>query len=410
MSKKKRAASRLMNFIVIISLGVCILLGVSSVTYALINQDDPDVIIQIDGNGKIIQSGSLLGKDIWYPGRSVDGIMRIHNNFKRMSTEEFGLNVDIVTGNDEISEALVYNSFINNMRLTISKGKLLAFDDIIVDNKSIAELLIDDSNKDTDDNKSKNFQQYIIEKGSSINLKYTLCMNRDAGEELQGINADVAFTIGVNEIPAPNPPDDDDDDDDRDDKDDDLIEEPDYIIPGLDGHWAHDCIIALIENDVIDPDSKSRIRPDDYITRAEAAVLMGRALKLEESDDTDTGYVDNVPTWARGYVIATTKAKVFKGYPGNIFKAYGNITREEMTAVLIRAFRENAESSIRLNFTDEADIADWAYGNVAKSVEDGIVVGYEDNTFRPKAYMTRAEAFTIVCRLLGYHEMHNKKI
>ena len=121
----------------------------------------------------------------------------------------------------------------------------------------------------------------------------------------------------------------------------------------MDGHWAHDCIIALIENDVIDPDSKSRIRPDDYITRAEAAVLMGRALKLEESEDTDTGYVDNVPTWARGYVIATTKAKVFKGYPGNIFKAYGNITREEMTAVLIRAFRENAESSIRLNFIDE---------------------------------------------------------
>jgi hypothetical protein len=231
-------------------------------------------------------------------------------------------------------------------------------------------------------------------------------MDPDSGNELMNLSANIAFLVNLNEIPGPSDKKDDDDDD----RDDNHREEPKDVIPGLDGHWAHDCILALIQNDVIDPDSERRIRPDDYITRAEAAVLMGRALKLEESEETSTGYVDNVPTWARGYVIATSEAKVFKGYPGNIFKAYGNITREEMTAVLIRAFRENSTSDIRLDFTDEADIADWAYGNVAKSVEDGIVIGYENNTFRPKAYMTRAEAFTIVCKLLGYHELHNKQL
>ena len=400
MSKKKNSANRLVNFIVIISLGVCILLGASSITYALVNQAKPDVIVQIDNNGNITQSGDIYAGALWYPGYSKSGVIRLENNFRRISVTDLGLDVNI---NNVDKSNPVYDSFINNMILTISKGKLSVFDTVLVKEKSFSELLSGGEN-------SGDAQQFFIEKGDSVDLKYDLLMDPDSGNELMNLSANATFCINMNEIPAPRPPDDDDDDDDRDDRDDDLIEEPDYIIPGLDGHWAHDCIMALIENDVIDPDSKSRIRPDDYITRAEAAVLMGRALKIEESDDTDTGYVDNVPTWARGYVIATTKAKVFKGYPGNIFKAYGNITREEMTAVLIRAFRENATSDIRLNFIDEADIADWAYGNVAKSVEDGIVAGYEDNTFRPKAYMTRAEAFTIVCRLLGYHELHNKKL
>ena len=400
MSKKKSAASRLVNFIVIISLGVCILLGASSITYALVNQAKPDVIAQIDNNGKITQSGDIYADALWYPGFCKSGIIRLENNFRRIRVSDLGLDVDI---NNINKSNPIYDSFINNMILTISKGRLSVFDAVLVKGKSFSELL-------SGANNSGDAQQFYIEKGESVDLKYDLLMDSDSGNELMDLSANVTFCINMNEVPRPPDDDDDDDDDDRDDRDDDLIEEPDYIIPGLDGHWAHDCILALIQNDVLDPDSERRIRPDDYITRAEAAVLMGRALKLEESEETNTGYVDNVPTWARGYVIATSEAKVFKGYPGNIFKAYGNITREEMTAVLIRAFRENSTSDIRLDFTDEADIADWAYGNVAKSVEDGIVIGYENNTFRPKAYMTRAEAFTIVCKLLGYHELHNKQL
>lgn len=400
MSKKKGAASRLVNLVVIISLGVCILLGASSITYALVNQVKPDVIVQIDNNGKVTQNGDIYAGTLWYPGYSKSGVIRLENNFQRIKVSDLGLYVDI---NNIEKGNPIYDSFVNNMILTISKGKLSVFDAILVKGKSFSDLLYGEENLGND-------QQFFIEKGDLVDLKYDLLMDSDSGNELMDLSANVTFCMNMNEIPSPSPPDDDDDDNDRNNKDDDRIKEPGYIIPDLEGHWAHDCIIALIENDVIDPDSMSRIRPEDYITRAEAAVLMGRALKLEESEGADTGYVDNVPTWARGYIIATSKADVFKGYPGNIFKAYGNITREEMTAVLIRAFREDSTSDARLNFTDEADIADWAYGSVAKSVEDGIVIGYEDNTFRPKAYMTRAEAFTIVCRLLEYHGLHNKKI
>lgn len=413
MSKKRKTIRRWMNLIMAISLGTCIFLGASSITYALINQDKPDVVVHIDENGKITQSGDMYEGALWYPGFSKSGIVRVVNNFKRIKVSDLGLEVDI---NNVDRDNPVYDSFLDNMILTISRGKMLVFNDILVKGKSLSELL---ANADSDYNNLQldGSQQFYIEKGDTVDLKYELYMDTDSGDELENLTAKMAFCVNLNEIPTPpddgnNDGDDDDDDDrDKDDREYILVEEPSYIIPDIDGHWAHDCIIALIENDVLDPDSENRIRPDDYLTRAEAAVLMGRALKLEESKETDTGYVDYVPSWARGYVIATSKANVFRGYPGKIFKSFGNITREEMTAVLIRAFREDSVSNAKLSFTDEHMIAKWAYGNVAKSVEEGIITGYpEDNTFRPKAYITRAEAFTIVCKLLGYHEQHKIKL
>lgn len=410
MNKDNRRARRLVNFIVIITFGVCIFLGATSITYALTNQGEPDVIVVIDKNGSISQSGDMYEGTLWYPGFVKSGVIRLENNFSRIKVTDLGLNVALTgISNDDF----IYDSFVHNMKLTISRGKLLVFKDIILDNKSFSELLAG-KGTDMEGLKLDETKKFYLEKGDSIDLKYDLCMDMDSGNELMDLVADVAFRLNLNETPSQ--PDDNDNENGDIDKDKDktkgsnnLIEEPLEVIPGTDGHWAHDCILALIENDVLDPDSVRRIRPDDYITRAEAAVLMGRALGLEEAEGA-TGYVDNVPDWARGYVIATTEAKVFKGYPGNIFKSYGNITREEMTAVLIRAFREDSNGNLALSFVDADMIAQWASGNVAKSVEDGIVTGYPDNSFKPRAYMTRAEAFTIVCRLCGYHELHNKKL
>lgn len=404
-SGKKKAASRLVNFIVAISLGVCILLGASSITYALFSQIEPDVFVRIDNDGNVIQSGDFYADTKWHPGFCKSGIMRLQNNFRKINVSDLGLNVDI---NDIDKDNPIYDSFVKNMILTISKGNRAVFNTVLIEKKSLFDLMA--GNNAPDASSELDDIRFTIEKGETIDLKYDLLMDWDSGNELMNLTAQVTFCMRFDEIADPKPKpddDDDDDDDDRDDKGKKLIEEPANIFPSIDGHWAHDCILALIQNDILDPDS---IRPDDYITRAEAAVLLGRALRLEESDKEDSGYIDAVPTWAKGYIIATSEAKVFKGYPGRIFKANANISREEMTAVLIRAFREDASSDAPLSFVDSGQIADWARGNVAKSVEDNIVTGYPDNTFRSKAYMTRAEAFTIVCKLLGYHELHNKEL
>jgi hypothetical protein len=355
--------------------------------------------------GPIFDTTGDIANGLWAPGVENSGIIRIHNNYSgRISIHNLGIKMKLystITDKD-VSDTELIEEFARAMKLTIMKGSLLVFGNTIY-NKSFYEMLY---NKD--DSKQRGFDLGVLDridinKGASIDLKYTVGMDESAGNNLQGLKATVDFIVNSQENPYNDPPKKEDDNGDDDKKS--------HMIPDIKGHWSHDCIIALIEHDVLEPDSNGNIRPEEYITRAEAAVLIGKALKLEESTAVSTGYVDTVPDWARGYIIATTEAKVFKGYPGNIFKAFANISREEMTAVLIRAFRANSTSERGMSFKDNNEIASWARGNVAKAVEVGIVTGYAvDNTFRPKAYMTRAEAFTIVCKLLEYHEEHNKKL
>jgi len=182
-----------------------------------------------------------------------------------------------------------------------------------------------------------------------------------------------------------------------------------YDIPDIKGHWAHDCIITLLEHGIIEPYPDGTIRPENYITRAEVAVLMGKALKLKNLRESKSPYVDELPDWARGYIISTSRARVFRGYLDKTFRPDNFILREEITAVFVRAFKKKLLDGSQLTFTDSDKIAKWAREYIRIAFQHGVVTGYPDNTFRPLDYMKRAEAFTITCKLLGYHEEHDEK-
>ena len=53
-----------------------------------------------------------------------------------------------------------------------------------------------------------------------------------------------------------------------------------------------------------------------------------------------------------------------------------------------------------LTFKDANSIIGWATSSVEANVEAGIIQGYKDNTFKPKAEITRAEAAVMIYRLL----------
>jgi hypothetical protein len=186
------------------------------------------------------------------------------------------------------------------------------------------------------------------------------------------------------------------------------VEEPLEEYPDIGSHWAHDCIAALLQHGIIHGYPDGTIRPDNYITRAEAAVLVANALKLGEKEGT-LPYVDPIPAWAQGYILSATEKDVFEGYPGNVFNPDSYITREEMAAVLIRAFDKKAIDGTELIFKDTDDIGKWAEEYVKAGVDNSVITGYPDNTFKPEDKVTRAEAFTMICKLLGYHSEHTKQ-
>ena len=166
-----------------------------------------------------------------------------------------------------------------------------------------------------------------------------------------------------------------------------TVEEP----LDLTGHWAHDCIIALLQHGIIKGYPDQTIRPENEITRAEAAALLAAALGLQEYQlqNTASPYQDELPDWARKSILTATEKKLMKGYPDGTFQPDQKITRAEMCAALMQAFPKTTPAGFTLDFNDAESIPDWARPFIESAVSGNVVSGYPDKTFQPGSNIKR---------------------
>ncbi len=89
-----------------------------------------------------------------------------------------------------------------------------------------------------------------------------------------------------------------------------------------------------------------------------------------------------------------------KGYPEGDVRPENNISREEVATVFFRLLRENVRNQNWAETNAFPDVEDGRWSNIQISTmaNGGFVTGYEDGYFRPEAYITRAEFATIACR------------
>src|SRR5450830_68327 len=95
-------------------------------------------------------------------------------------------------------------------------------------------------------------------------------------------------------------------------------------------------------------DTSGTFRPDAFITRAEAATLVLRMLKIAPIQNLTASSFKDVPVtnWAAGYIEAMQKNGYITGYPDGTYKPTVNILRSEFTAIADRALgREISKSS-----------------------------------------------------------------
>ena len=142
-------------------------------------------------------------------------------------------------------------------------------------------------------------------------------------------------------------------------------------------------------------------RPNQPITRAEAAAMIYRLLKAERrvqiytasnkfSDVTSAlWYNEPVSSMANGGYIA--------GYPDGTFGGGKDITRAEFVTMLVN-FMGVSEGTATFSDVKESH---WAYKFIATASSNGLVSGYPDGTFRPDQSITRAEAASIINRILN---------
>lgn len=143
------------------------------------------------------------------------------------------------------------------------------------------------------------------------------------------------------------------------------------------------------------------VRPNGLISRAETSSIFFRLLKDSVRDSkllTTNTYAD-VPSdhWANTAISTMTGLGIVQGYNSTTFDPSAPITRAQFAAICARF--DTGKSSGTQTFTDIK--GHWAEKYIERAAELGWIKGFEDGTFRPDTYITRAQAMTMINRVLN---------
>lgn len=167
----------------------------------------------------------------------------------------------------------------------------------------------------------------------------------------------------------------------------------------IDGHWAESVIRSWLEQGLAGGYHDGTFRPNNQVSRAEFIVFANRAYKIKPV--TSRVEFSDVPesAWYYEYVLSAVQAGIVSGYPDRTFRPQNYITRQEAAVILARLIDLETGGEDTQEFKDDKDIAAWARESVRAVSKAGIMGGYPDGTFRPNNFITRAE--TIVVLELG---------
>jgi len=189
-------------------------------------------------------------------------------------------------------------------------------------------------------------------------------------------------------------------------------EKPQVKLLDIAAHWAEPYIIQAIEYGFVNGYEDQSFRPDNKVNRAEFAAMISRALQLE-ADGESMGFNDSndIPDWAVPYVSALTQQGLLNGYEDNTFRPGKQMTRAEVIVMLIRALKLplDLDQHESLSFKDADEIPSWALSAVEAAFSAGLINGRDDGKLAPNESITRAEAVTLLINMLKYMEKEQQQ-
>lgn len=142
------------------------------------------------------------------------------------------------------------------------------------------------------------------------------------------------------------------------------------------------------------------VHPNGQITRAEVATIFFRLLRDEVRDGaftTSNSYSDVAyGKWYNNPISTMSALGIITGYPDGTFKPNKPITRAEFAAIAARF--DETQSGKSATFSDV--IGHWAAKEIGIAYANEWIKGYPDGTFKPDQNITRAEAMTLINRVL----------
>lgn len=147
------------------------------------------------------------------------------------------------------------------------------------------------------------------------------------------------------------------------------------------------------------------VHPQGNITRAEVATIFFRLLRdpvrtqywSQTNDYSDVAF----NKWYNNAISTLTNMGIICGYPDGSFRPDAPITRAELTKIAASFFSDPRVAATYDGRFSDVQGAEWYISYLMTAIEEGLIEGYPDGSFRPDRPITRAETCTIVNRTLG---------
>ncbi|WP_053377131.1 NPCBM/NEW2 domain-containing protein [Paenibacillus sp. FJAT-27812] len=171
-------------------------------------------------------------------------------------------------------------------------------------------------------------------------------------------------------------------------------------------HWSYRALQVLTAKHIVKGKSDDQFSPDSDITRAEFTSLLARALGLSTNLEPDAFVDVAADAWYAKEVNAAYEAGIVTGMSATEFKPDGRLTREQMAALLVRAYEYKSGQSIEFGaelqrFADADQLSEWAKDEASKAVAAGLMQGKSENLFDAGSKAQRAETVQAIYNWLN---------
>lgn len=172
-----------------------------------------------------------------------------------------------------------------------------------------------------------------------------------------------------------------------------------------DSSWAMEAVVNLAGAEIVSGTSQGYFSPDNNISRAEFTSIVVKALKLTAQGA--GGFSDIKPSdWYYDDIVTAKALGIVSGTNG-FFYPGSSITREDMSVILCKALDAankplaGKASSILDSYFDRSEVSDYSVSYLSSMKAAGLLNGKDGNRLAPKDNLNRAEAATIIWRVLS---------
>jgi len=161
-------------------------------------------------------------------------------------------------------------------------------------------------------------------------------------------------------------------------------------------HWSDIPMKYMTENGYYD----AAVNPNEEITRIELARVLAKLPLIDKGSNyifTDTSDKD---------VIKVAKSSLMCGRGNQLFAANEKITREEVAKVFA-CLLPTGQSNEDIPFADKDSVSEWARPYLSALAKEKIVLGYEDNTFRPQTNISYAEVAVMFMKVRDAYSVNS---